>query len=154
VVVLPGALGVQGNSIAAIVAAPSQIEGYSVLQRLRAVRNQDSGFTLIELLITVVILGVLAGIVVFAVSAFNNDGVVAACRTDTKNVEVASEAYFAKSTTGTYAATIAALVAGGYLKESPDTAAAGSDKYYVEYTGGGAATAPTVAGKKDDGTAC
>ena len=43
-----------------------------VLQRLRAARKNESGFTLIELLIVIVILGVLAGIVVFAVGAFND----------------------------------------------------------------------------------
>jgi general secretion pathway protein G len=95
-------------------------------KRLREARQNESGFTLIELLIVIVILGVLAGIVVFAVSAFNNDGVAAACKSDVKSVEIASEAYFAK--VGTHAATIDAMKTAGYLKEVPS-----STKYTVVY---------------------
>jgi prepilin-type N-terminal cleavage/methylation domain-containing protein len=90
-------------------------------QRIREARKNESGFTLIELLIVIVILGVLAGIVVFAVGAFNDDGKVAACKADKKSVEVASEAYYAKSNPHAYPATIAALVPS-YLKEAPGTA--------------------------------
>jgi general secretion pathway protein G len=91
------------------------------------------GFTLIELLIVIVILGVLAGIVVFAVSAFTDDGEVVACRADTKNVEVATEAYRAK--TGLWPTAIGGtatttLVGAGYLKEAPN-----STKYTVTITG-------------------
>ena len=98
-------------------------------QRIRAAMRDESGFTLIELLITVVILGVLAGVVVFAVGAFNSDGVQAACKSDIKNVEVAAEAYKAK--TGNYAASVTVLKDAGYLKSVPPTAA--SRKYTVTY---------------------
>jgi general secretion pathway protein G len=67
-----------------------------VLQRIRAARHRESGFTLIELLIVIVILGILAAIVVFAVGAFNDRGEEAACRADYKSVEVAVEAYRAR----------------------------------------------------------
>jgi general secretion pathway protein G len=97
-----------------------------MIKRIQALRGKDDGFTLIELLIVVVILGVLSGIVVFAVGAFNNDGVVAACKTDKKSIEVASEAYFAK--TGAHAATVAAMVTADYLKEAPS-----STKYTIVY---------------------
>jgi general secretion pathway protein G len=112
-----------------------------VRQRINAVRRSESGFTLIELLIVIVILGVLSGIVVFAVSAFNNDGVTAACKADVKNVEVASEAFYAKSPTGAWAANIAALQAANYLKQVPT-----STKYTVNYTPGTATTESTVTG--------
>jgi prepilin-type N-terminal cleavage/methylation domain-containing protein len=96
-----------------------------VLQRFRAVRKSDNGFTLTELLITIIILGVLAGIVVFAVGAFTNDGKKVACETDRKNVEVAVDAYFAKTTAypagATDAARIGVLVTANYLKEAPST---------------------------------
>jgi prepilin-type N-terminal cleavage/methylation domain-containing protein len=59
-------------------------------------RNQ-SGFTLIELLVVIVILGVLSGVVVFAVSGIQDRGNAAACKTDKKSVEVAVEAYYAKN---------------------------------------------------------
>lgn len=88
-----------------------------IRQLLRAPRTNDEGFTLIELLIVVVILGVLSGIVVFAVGAFHNDGVTAACKADKKNVEVAAEAYYAKNTA--YPANPSVLVTASYLKETP-----------------------------------
>ena len=97
-----------------------------MLKRLRALRTNDNGFTLIELLIVIVILGILSGIVVFAVGAFNDRGQVAACQSDKKNVEVAVEAYRAKNTgypTGAdSAARFALLTTGGFLREAPGSA--------------------------------
>ena len=100
-------------------------------QRIRDLRKNEKGFTLIELLIVVVILGVLAGIVVFAVGAFDDEGVQAACKSDKKNVEIASEAYFAK--TGSYATAVGGtgattLVGAKFLKEAPS-----STKYTIAY---------------------
>jgi prepilin-type N-terminal cleavage/methylation domain-containing protein len=121
-----------------------------MLQRIRKIRAVEAGFTLIELLIVVVILGVLAGIVVFAVSAFNNDGVTAACRSDVKNVEIASEAYYAKN--GTWAANMAALAPPNnppYLKEVPN-----STKYTINYTAGSGTSESTVTGTLTGGGAC
>jgi len=108
-----------------------------MLQRIRKLRAVEAGFTLIELLIVVVILGVLAGIVVFAVSNFNNDGVTAACKSDIKNVEIASEAYLAK--TGGVAGSMQLLKDSNYLKDVP-----ASDKYFISYSAG--ATEATVTG--------
>jgi prepilin-type N-terminal cleavage/methylation domain-containing protein len=68
-------------------------------QRLRAVRahrGHDGGFTLTELLIVIVILGVLTGMVVFAVGAFTDRGEEAACQADKRTVEAAVEAYRAR----------------------------------------------------------
>jgi prepilin-type N-terminal cleavage/methylation domain-containing protein len=84
---------------------------------LRNVRKDEGGFTLIELLIVIVVLGILAGIVVFGVGTFRQDATTAACRADAKSVEVAAEAYNAK--TGGYPANIAALVTANYLKAAP-----------------------------------
>jgi prepilin-type N-terminal cleavage/methylation domain-containing protein len=93
-----------------------------MLARIRAIRENESGFTLIELLIVIVILGVLSGIVVFSVSGITDRGAVAACKSDKKSVEVASEAYFAQ--TGAYAAgvspaTINILVTAKLLHSAP-----------------------------------
>jgi general secretion pathway protein G len=66
-----------------------------MLERIREARRNESGFTLVELLMVIVILGILAGIVVFAVNGINDRGDVAACKSDVKNVEVAVEAYYA-----------------------------------------------------------
>ncbi|MEV8375626.1 prepilin-type N-terminal cleavage/methylation domain-containing protein [Kribbella sp. NPDC056861] len=60
-------------------------------------KKNESGFTLIELLIVIVILGVLSGIVVFAVSGIQDRGNAAACKTDKKTTLVAVEAYYAKN---------------------------------------------------------
>jgi prepilin-type N-terminal cleavage/methylation domain-containing protein len=68
-----------------------------LLERFRTLRKNESGFTLIELLIVIVILGVLSGIVVFAVGAITDTGKTAACKSDVKAVEVASEAYYAQN---------------------------------------------------------
>jgi general secretion pathway protein G len=95
------------------------LEGESVLQRLRAARENESGFTLIELLIVIVILGVLAGIVVFSVQFMTTRGAQAACKTEAKTVEVAVEAYYAQE--HKYPAGTADLLAAKYLKEDTTT---------------------------------
>jgi len=123
-----------------------------MLQEIRRVRENEKGFTLIELLIVVVILGVLAGIVVFAVSNFNGQGVAAACKSDVKNVEIASEAYYAQK--GAVSPDVATLQTTNYLKDPPPVfVAAGGGapavnipgaKYGINYTAG--ATGATVTG--------
>ena len=73
-----------------------------MVQRLRKAQNEpEGGFTLIELLIVIVILGVLAGIVVFAVGGITNRGQASACKADKKTLQVAEEANYAKN--GAYA---------------------------------------------------
>lgn len=87
-----------------------------LLQRLRAAKHSD-GFTLIELLIVIIILGILAGIVVFGVAQFKKNSQVAACKADVKTVETAAEAY--NATNGDYPSSVKQLVDGGYLKSAP-----------------------------------
>lgn len=104
-------------------------------QRLRAVRAQrgnDGGFTLTELLIVIVILGVLTGIVVFAVGAFTDRGEVAACNADKRSVESALEAFRAQ--TGAYPTdnNWTALTTGGYLRTAPATTT-----YTITFTAAG-----------------
>ncbi len=82
------------------------------VKRLRT----EEGFTLIELLVVIVILGVLAGIVVFSVSAIGDKGQTSACQADLKSIQIAEEAAFANSEPGIYLDE-AGLVAGGYLAE-------------------------------------
>jgi general secretion pathway protein G len=94
----------------------------TLLERARKAREDESGFTLIELLIVIVILGILAGIVVFAVGGVTDRGTKAACQSDLKSVEVAVEANFAQN--GTYPADDAAAQAAlvpGFLHSYPDT---------------------------------
>jgi prepilin-type N-terminal cleavage/methylation domain-containing protein len=91
------------------------------LHRTKA-EDGDEGFTLIELLIVVLILGILAAIVAFAVGAFTSQSAVAACNTDAKSVESAVAAFEAANS-GTPPATTGALEAstsgGPYLHIFP-----------------------------------
>jgi general secretion pathway protein G len=96
-----------------------------VLQRLRKLRTNDKGFTLIELLIVVIILGVLAGIVVFAVGGVTDRGHLAACKADRKAVETAAEAAFAQ--TGSYP--VQADLSPRWLHSYPNSA-----DYTITYT--------------------
>jgi len=83
--------------------------------RTRAVALADEGFTLIELLIVVVILGVLAGIVVFAVGGITDRGKASACSTEQKSIQTAEEAYYAKN--GSY--TSSANLVPTFLADAP-----------------------------------
>ena len=64
------------------------IETYRRLQRRRAAGEIEGGFTLIELLIVIVVLGILAAVVVFALGGVTGKSVVAACQADAKTVGV------------------------------------------------------------------
>jgi len=88
-----------------------------MLRKLRE-RADNEGFTLIELLIVITILGILAGIVVFAVGTTGSNASTAACQADKKTVETAIEAY--KATTKSYPTSgdYTNLVPG-YIKEQP-----------------------------------
>jgi len=94
---------------------------YQRLLTARDARRNDAGFTLIELLIVIVVLGILAGIVVFGVGTFRQDATDAAKAADCKTVSVAAEAYNAKE--GAYPTSITALLptatTAGYLKSAP-----------------------------------
>lgn len=85
--------------------------------RIRKAMNEEDGFTLIELLIVIVVLGILAGIVVFGVATFREDSQKAACDADTKTVNVASDAFLAK--TGALPGGVPALAAANYIKAVP-----------------------------------
>lgn len=87
-------------------------------QQLREARERrEDGFTLIELLIVIVVLGILAGIVVFGVATFRSDANTAACNADKKTIETAASAYIAAHLNST--PTLAQLVSSGYLKANP-----------------------------------
>jgi general secretion pathway protein G len=105
-----------------------------IQEAMRKRRSGEEGFTLIELLIVIVILGVLAAIVVFAVGGITDKGNTSACKSDLKTVETAQEAYYAQK--GEYAASVDALVTAKLLREAPS-----STKYTITATDTGAVTA-------------
>ncbi|HTU38507.1 MAG TPA: prepilin-type N-terminal cleavage/methylation domain-containing protein [Acidimicrobiales bacterium] len=64
-----------------------------VRARRRGEELVESGFTLIELLVVIVVLGILAATVVFALSGVTGQSAAAACNSDAKTVDVAVQAY-------------------------------------------------------------
>ena len=64
---------------------------------MRKHHNGEGGFTLVELLVVIVILGVLAGVVVFAVGGISNNSVKSACAADVATIQTAEDAYFAQN---------------------------------------------------------
>jgi prepilin-type N-terminal cleavage/methylation domain-containing protein len=120
------------------------------LERLRRRRDlgEEGGFTLIELLIVIVILGILAAIVVFAVQNLTSQSSKAACQSQYKTLETAQEAY--KAQMGSYASSFALLnasttsgvigggSAGPWIKDLPNTTSGASvgDYYGIDAANG------------------
>lgn len=109
----------------------------------------EEGFTLIELLLVVVVLGILAAIVVFAMQNLTSTTAAAACRADAKSVEVGVAAY--KVQTGDDPLNVAVLtvagmapdgvtVVGPWLRSTP------SSEHYVIETANGDVTVDSPVG--------
>jgi general secretion pathway protein G len=90
-----------------------------MLKRLQEARKNEKGFTLIELLIVIVILGVLAGIVVFAVSGITDRGKTSACKAEVSTVATALEGYYAQNNAYPTAAQGLAVLKPGFLNDVP-----------------------------------
>jgi general secretion pathway protein G len=120
---------------------PVHHQGELMFAQVKKMREEE-GFTLIELLIVIIILGVLAGIVVFAVNGITDRGNASACKADAKTYQIASEAYYAQN--GAYAATAGALVTAGFLRNPLHVD--GANGYTITYTPDGKVAA--------SGTAC
>ncbi len=99
-------------------------------------KKNDEGFTLIELLIVIVILGILATVVVFAVGGITDRGNVSACKADLATVEVAVEAYRAQN--GVYPADDAALTPG-FLRDVSESYTVGAGGVITSIAAGGCA---------------
>ncbi len=80
-------------------------------------KKLNEGFILIELLVVVVLLGALSAVTALSVGGLTERSKAAACKANLATVNFAGQAYVAE--TGTVAATLDALIAGGYLKSKP-----------------------------------
>jgi prepilin-type N-terminal cleavage/methylation domain-containing protein len=102
----------------------------------------ESGFTLIELLIVIVVLGILAAVVIFALSGVTSSSAVSACNADAKSVEVAVEAY--NNQHGTWPGDSTSLISG-YLRQWPSN----GTHYTITMDSNGAVFADTGGGAKN-----
>ena len=103
-------------------AAPRRTKDYALQTELLEKDEKnivEAGFTLVELLIVIVIMGILAGIVVFAVGNLTDTASKNSCSTDAASVDTAAEAY--KASTGAYPTQMSDLTSGAnkMLKSAP-----------------------------------
>ena len=128
-----------------------------MIQRLQEKRNEE-GFTLIELLIVIIILGILAAIVVFAIGGTRGDAVASSCKTDAKSIQLSLEAQKTKSGKYPVAATATlnpttaygttATANGALLRNWPGGTSKTADDYTFTYeSAAGADYTVTVEGK-------
>ena len=124
-----------------------------MIERLQAKRNEE-GFTLIELLIVIIVLGILAAIVVFAVAGTKKDAVASTCKTDVKSIELSAESVLAKKAGALSLADVTkddltTPASGGLLKAWPS-----STNYVLDWVDPGVVTVAEPVGSTADFDSC
>lgn len=112
-----------------------------MIERLQQKRNEE-GFTLIELLIVIIVLGILAAIVVFAVSGTRKDAVASSCKAELKSIQLSAEAMFTKN--GIYPAGDPVGTGNGALLKAMPTTNAAEYTFAYAQTGSGTGYQVTV----------
>ncbi len=91
----------------------------NMIEKRKAMAGQG-GFTLIELLVVIAILAVLGGAAIIGIGTLRGTAKEQVCKTDRETIETAAEAYKVSKDEADYTnATVANLVAGGFLKDTP-----------------------------------
>ncbi len=102
--------------------------------------DKEVGFTLIELLIVIVVMGILAAVVIFALGGVSSKSQVSSCNTDAKTVQLAVTAFQTQNATYTTAITSSVLTGtsfgGPYLQSWPSS----TNGYAISLSGSTAAT--------------
>lgn len=105
----------------------------------------ERGFTLVELLVVIVILGVLAAVVVFAVNGITNKSKTSACQIEVRTINTANQAYYAQNNAfpaGATAAADLAVLQGANLIQGLGTSTSAYTPLYSATTGLYSATCP------------